>query len=67
MHAGWPLMRRAQRRSATSATNGATSQAAQALLTQNGAFGVVQSLSDAQATQRPLSTSQTGVPARCAQ
>lgn len=34
---------------------------------QNGAFAAVQSLSDAQATQRPLSTSQTGVPALCAQ
>lgn len=60
-------MRSAQRRSDTSATYGLTSQATQTLPIQNGALAVVQSLSDAQATQRPLSTSQTGVPARCAQ
>jgi hypothetical protein len=46
---------------------GLTSHATQVLLTQKGAFGCAQSLSEAHATQRPLSTSQTGVPARCAQ
>lgn len=64
MHVGWPLTFRAQRKSAASAMNGATSHAAQALFTQNGVFGFVQSLSDAQATQRPPSVSQTGVAGR---
>jgi hypothetical protein len=46
---------------------GLTSHATQAFPTQTGVLKFPQSLSEAQATQRPLPTSQTGVAGRFAQ
>lgn len=62
-HAGSPPGLSAHRRSLTAGKGDTESQAAQTLFTQNGALALVeQSLSFAQATQRPVFVSHAGVP-----